>query len=662
MKTITLREFANLSEHQVIGWRKDLIKVKVVGDEGDELVSNTYDLIMTWYGLELHRRYEHLNIPYTTKEIIHCKVYNDATLQRPLQYMLDILMEHVNDPVEADLIKQIIYIWHFKINNILVYLGSPGVISATAEDVMEVFNHPKIADIRERLRKGELNYDDAEEEFKQTVIHEPTLDFSTFIMQARTGAVSINQGFQTFISRGACFDLNNRIMPNPIEPSFAEGITNLADILAESRSAGKALVSNGKALEDSEWFHRKVHLTASPVKDIDHYHDCGTDTLVPTVLKSKALINSLVGKYYKQEGEGQLFLLTRARAKTLKVGETIYLRSMQFCRNEKAPCAVCYGQMRMSVPYNVIMRKSANPGMLSGTAVAEPIGQGMLSTKHFMRHVQAVPFTVMAGDEEYITTDGDNIFLKPELVKANTRIQLPVSMISELTDLRSMENLDEIQDDQLTCFPTLTLTYEMEDPMLPGTKTQTTVHLDTQVSSRQARMSSAFIEYTIKKGWDKTKKYLEIDITEFDHTEALLTLPYVYEDLDKYRSEIESFLALSRRNKAWRDTQVTPEFFGQVMVDFWNLIDRKFKNINMVHIETLLHSTTAVAPSEGLYRLPVGDEPRYFIPFKNAIENRGFGSLMIYQGQPKVIEAPSTFYVKERQPTAMECFFTNSVN
>ncbi|AUR80932.1 RNA polymerase beta subunit [Vibrio phage Aphrodite1] len=661
MKTISLREFANLSEKEVIGWRKDLIKVKVIDDEGKELVSNTYDLIMTWYGLELHRRYEHLKIPYTIKEIIHCKVYNDQTLQRPLQYMLDILISHVGDPVEADFIKQIVYIWHFKINNILVYLGSPGVISATAEDVMEVFNHPMIADIRERLRRGEITYDEAEEEFKQTVLREPTLDFSTFIMQARTGAVSINQGFQTFISRGACFDLNNRIMPNPIEPSFAEGITNLADVLAESRSAGKALVSNGKALEDSEWFHRKLHLTASPVKDIDHYHDCGTTTVVPVSLKSKDLINSLQGKYYHDEN-GNLRLITRDEVKKLKVGETIHLRSMQFCRNEKAPCAVCYGQMRMSVPYNVIMRKSANPGMLSGTAIAEPIGQGMLSTKHFMRHVQAVPFTVMTGDEEYITTNGDDIFLKPEMVKSGTRIQLPVSMISELTDLRSMENLDEVQDDQLTCFPTLTLTYEMEDPMLPGTKTNTTVHLDTQVSSRQARMSKEFIEYTMLHGWEKTKKYIEIDIKDFDTDYPLLCLPYVYEDLDKYRSEIESFLALSRRNKAWRDTQVTPEFFGQVMTDFWLLINRKFKNINMVHIETLLHSTTAVAPSEGLYRLPVGDEPRYFIPFKNAIENRGFGSLIIYQGQNKVIESPSTFSVKERQATAMECFFTNAAN
>lgn len=661
MKTISLRDFAHLTEQQVIGWRKDLIKVKVVDDNGEELISNTYDLIMTWYGLELHRRYEHLNVPYSVKEIINCKVYNDATLQRPMQYMLDILIEHVHDPVEADLIKQIVYVWHFKINNILVYLGSPGVISATAEDVMEVFNHPMIADIRKRLLNYEISYDEAEEEFKHTVLHEPTLDFSTFIMQARTGAVSINQGFQTFISRGACFDINNRIMPNPIEPSFAQGITNLADILAESRAAGKALVSNGKALEDSEWFHRKVHLTASPIKDIDHYTDCGTTTTIPVVLKTKAVIQALHGKYYHDE-DGNLRLVTRDRLKELKIGQVLNIRTMHYCRNAKAPCAICYGQMRMSVPYNVIMRKSANPGMLSGTAVAEPIGQGMLSTKHFMRHVQAAPFNVQIGDEEYITSDGDNIFLKPEIIAAKTRIQLPVSMISELTDLRSMENLDEVQDDQLTCFPTLTLTYEMEDPMLPGTKTETTVHLTTQVSSRQARMSTAFIEYTMNKGWEKTKKHVEIDVSDFDPSEALLTLPYVYEDLDKYRSEIESFLALSRRNKAWRDTPITPEFFANVMVDFYLLIDRKFKNINMIHIETLLHSTTAVAPHEGLYRLPVGDEPRFFIPFKNAIEGRGIGSLMIYQGQPKVMESPSTYFVKERQATAMECFFTNAVN
>lgn len=671
MKTISIREFASLSEADVYNWRKDLIKVKVIDDDGQELISNTYDLILTWYGLEIHRRYP--DIPYSIKEIIHCKIYDDEALRIPVTYILDILMDIVHDPVEADLIKQIIFVWHFKINNVLVHLGSPGVISATAEDVAKVFYSEPISKIRDDLLAGKLTYDEAEEQYKHEIMYnsdDVDINTSTFVMLARTGGVAVNQGFQLMISRGSGFDLNNTILPNPIENSYAEGITNLADNLVETRAAGKSLVSNGKALKDSEWFHRKLHITASPIKTIDHYVDCGTSTGVPMVLTSTALIKAMIGKNFIDD-EGITKVLTRSRAKKLKIGETLSFRSIAYCRNTNGPCAKCYGQLRMSVPYNVMMHKSASPGMLSGTAIGEPIGQGMLSTKHFLRHAMTEAFTVMLGDEEYIHTDGDHIFINEKYVRPGTKLLLPLATLSELSDFKSMENTDDIQEDRLSNFETLGLKFESDDPMLPGTKTTTITHLTVTVSSRSARLSKEFIDYIIEKGWEKTKKNIEIDLSEFNPKEKMLVLPYVYEDLDKFRKEIERFITFPKpkknednkyaRNAQWMQTQVTPERFGSVLSEFWGLVDRKFKNINIVHMETLLYATMVVDPESGLYRLPVGDEPRYFSSFKNTIENRGIGSLMIYQGQIRVFQNPNTYFIKERQDTAFESFFYNAV-
>lgn len=661
MLAVSLREFANRSEREILGWLNQPYKVLVTDDEGTEMETTTYDLMLSWYGMVTHRRYNHM--PYTVKEIIKSHTYDDGDLQKPYNLFLERLETFVIDPVEIDQIHRDVYAWQTKVNNFLVIFGQAGVVSATATDVTLVFDEPVIADIRNRLRAGEITTDEAETEFKHVVLNHSSLDGYIFIMQLRTGAASINQGFQTVITIGNRFDINNAIIPNPIVPPYAEGIVNLADVLAENRSAGKALNSNGKALEDSEWFHRKLHEVANPVMSVGHLEDCGTKTYIPYEITSMAFLKSLRGKWYFDEKEDKEMLVTRATQKRFKVGDTIHCRSIAFCKSGHAgkPCGRCYGQMKASIPYNVINMRSANPGMWSATAIAERIGQALLSTKHFMRHTTSKPFVVHIGDERYITTDGDNIYLTPEMCQQGTELVFPATMAEELSDLSSIENLDEINEDLLTNFQSAMFNYRIEDMMVPGTYSEQTIHVTTMVSSRRARMSKELIEYVIENGWDKDKKVLRINLANYDYKSPLFFLPYVHEDLNQYRSEVEQFLSLTRRNNVWRQRVVTPEIFGEVVNEFWTLINRKFEGFNIIHAETLLYTITARDPDKGLYGMPTGDEPRYFVPFKHAIENRCINILMTYQGQIKVFENPRTYDIKERQGGSQTCFLANAV-
>ena len=68
-------------------------------------------------------------------------------------------------------------------------------------------------------------------------------------------------------------------------------------------------------------------------------------------------------------------------------------------------------QMKTAIPYNVMMQRSANIGMYSGTTLCNPIGQRMLSTKHFLRNTITQRYTVRMLDLSVINSDGDNIFL-----------------------------------------------------------------------------------------------------------------------------------------------------------------------------------------------------------------------------------------------------------
>ncbi len=661
MGNLSLREFSDLTERDVLLWVKPCRKITLVDDHGNTLATDSYDLALSWYGLAIHRAYP--QFPYHIKEVIHTSIYNDHYLQKPINYFTQrTLMHHVDDPLETDYLKQMLYVWKIKLNNFITVLGQSGVLSATADDVREVMDFPAIKAIKEKLNNREITIDEAEVEFKTVILNPDNLPDNTLALLCRTDGVKVNQAFQTVLVRGNVFDLNNQILPNAIDAAYAEGITNLADSYGESKSAGKSLISNGKALEDSEYLHRKLHLTTNVVTSINHTQDCGSTTTVPIKLLTSDNAEALLGKYALIKDE--LVLLDFDNIKQFKKGDTVNIRSIAYCRNPSSGtiCGKCYGKLKASIPFNVIMWRSANPGMFSSTVLAERIGQALLSTKHFLRNTITIPFTIRDSDKTIITTDdlGDTIFLHADLCKKGTTLILDNSFLAELVDLKNLESLEDLNEDRLRTFNDVTISYEIEDPMIGGvTKTQQTV--STSVSSRSARMSKELVEYIVKNNWEVEKKTLLVDLTNYDVRNPLFILPYVHEDLDQYRKKIEAFVSFTTRNGSWIRRPLTPEYIGETLNEFWLLINQKFKGINILHPETILYALMAKDPSNGLYGLPVGDEPRYFIPFTQCIKNRGMGTLCIYQEADEVLEDPKSYDIKQRQAGHCETFLNLSV-
>ena len=661
MLKLNLREFANLPEEIILRWRGSRLKVEVTDDFKATKLTDTYDLMLSWYGLGIHRQFN--GEKYAIDEIVDCKVYNEESLAEPINRFLNRIMVTMYSPLQSDLIKRLIYVWQCKLNNFLVVMTEGYAISADAECVAELMDDPGIVAIRERVTNLEISIDEGEVEFIAYMESSPTLDYNTFALLARTGGVAYNMAYQTTICRGAVFDLNNQIFPNAIHDSYGTGITNLADSLAEIKGAGKSLITNGKALKDSEWFHRKTHLYMATITAIDHEHDCGSPHTVPLKVLGKDFANSLQGKYMMTEEKG-LVLITRDVAKTLVVGDTVNIRSQAFCMNQdaSAPCRVCYGMMKTAVPYNVIMRRDANIGMFSGTTVCNPMGQKMLSTKHFLRNTTTQPFKVMRADADVITTNGDDIFLNKELCRPGTELILPVAVVRELSDLRSLDTLENVSADKLTFFNDVTFKYTMEDPMIGGTTTHQK-SVATSVSSRSAKMSTDFLEYVLLHGWKvQDKKFISVELGGWNYKAPLFALPYMHEDLDVHRRRIESFLTFSNRNITWKKQEVTPKLFGEVLSEFWQLMAQKFKGNNIIHLETMLYATTASDPFNGCYALVNGRGIKYFTSFVNCINNRGAGTMLIFERQQTYLNDPRSFLVKDRQGSPLECFWGLAAN
>jgi hypothetical protein len=580
-----------------------------------------------------------------------------------MNYTLGEIGPYINDPLEWDRIKRVIHMWQTKLNNLIVVMSETSVISAMAESVSELKKDEGIIEIRRKVLAKEVTIDDGEDLFSEYIRESENLNHNTVALLARTGGVSINQAYQTAIIRGAVFDLGNTILPNPVTSNYAEGITNLVDSLGDSRGSGKSLNSNGRGLKDSEWFHRKIHLFTAVLHSIDHLSDCGTLDAVPVKIASTEMASSLLGKFRVLEGGG-LELISPKNLKAIKAGETVNVRSVAFCNNGKdgKPCGVCYGMMKSAIPYNSIMRKDANIGMYSGTTICNPLGQKMLSTKHFIRNATSKKFVPHQRDREIISSNGDEIFLTESLCKEGTRLILKSMIVKDLADLRSLDVLDEVSLDKLPYFGEVTFQYEVEDIMVGGTTTQQHPAI-TSVSSRHARFSMGFLRYILDNGWTvQDKKFISVDLSKWNSQEPMFVLPFVREDLDAHRGRVENFLTFNKRNAAWKKQVITPKIFGEVMAEFWTLINQETKGINMIHVEIILACALTKDPVNNSYKLATGPGDKFFSSFISCIDNRGSGSMMIFERQQNTINLPRTFGVKDRQASPLECFLQLGVS
>lgn len=666
---VNLREFANLTEAEVLRWRNTRRAVDVTDDEGNVLKSDTYALMLTWQGMIIHRKYP--EVPYHISEVIPSPrdekhkhiVYNDKTLKIPMDYTLGIIGPLIDDPLEMDACKRLIHAWQAKLNNMITVMSERSIMSARAECVDELRLDPGIAEIREKVQTGQISIDEGELLFSDYIRTAESLASNTVALMARTGGVSINQAYQLAGVRGGVFDLPNTILPNAIMSNYSEGIVNQTDVLGDGKSSGMSLISNGRGLKDSEWFHRKTHLATAVIQGILHTQDCGSQDLAQIRISSTEMAVAMLGKHRLTE-DGKLELINHKTVRNIKAGDTVTFRTMAFCNSGVVgmPCGKCFGAMKASIPYNAMMRRDANVGMFAATTICNPLGQKMLSTKHFIRNAVTRRFEPAARDRQIITSNGDEIFLKPEMCVEGTRLILRSSIVRDLSDLRSLDVLDDIALDKLAYFSDVTFQYEIEDIMVGG-KTIQQHSAQTSVASRTSRFSLGFLQYILDRGWEiLDKKHIAVDLKDWNWSDPIFVLPFTRESLDAHRSRVENFMTFNKRNSAWKSQPVTPQIFGEVLGEFWTLINQETKGINIVHAETMLASLLCRKPSELDYSLALGSGEKYFENFMTCVKNRGAGGLMIAEGQQGVLSNIKTFLVKNRQPSPLETFFQHAVS
>lgn len=666
MKKVKLRDWANLDLLEMLEQTHRRYRMEVTDDKGQVVITDSRLMAVSWFGLGIHRNFN--NEPYQVDELMLLipkpgrQAFADGhELKTPVDNFLGRLMPKYDDPVFYDRIKQLIFVWHNQLHNYLCIITEPAVVSARSTDILDIRRHPRIADLKNRVMARTTCLADAAKEFEEIMMTEKDFDYSVFALLYRTRGVSSVQSFQLLIARGDVTDLNQTILPNTVLDAYADGITNQADSLADSKGAGISLISNGAALQDSEWFHKKIHNLAQVVRGIMYQTDCGSTTGAVVKIISKEFRNSLVGKW-RILPDGNTELLYKEKLEAIKTGDVVTIRSVAWCHHGASgkPCSKCFGKMESSIPYNPYTKRGAVPGLFYGSTFAEPIGQSILKTKHRIGSASTKGYVVAHQDKDYIATDeaGDYIYFNEAILNDNNDpyLILDKETQQDFSDYKFMEDIEELGTAGLRTYESIGLKVSTPNPMLPGQSASRYPRIVTTVASRDARMTKPFVEYLMSKDIIEDGKIFKISLKDFDPEEPAFELPQVNEDLDAYRKRVEDFYKFLEI-KGRFDYKITPEIHGEFMVALWKVVDEKYKGANIIMHDIFLFSCMAKNPGELDFSLPNCNDERVFISLHESIINRGMGNALIYGYQNEsLLNDPAKFLIKNRQDGVLECF------
>lgn len=469
---------------------------------------------------------------------------------------------------------------------------------------------------------------------------EPAFRRNPLAIAIRTGISRMGQALQCLGPRGFLTDVDSHIFRYPIASSYIQGIRGLYESMIESRSAAKSLISSTKPLQDSEYFSRRQQLICQNVKNL-HLGDCGsTEYLLwhvrdvryeGTTKVSNGDLPTISGKYYLDEETNQLKVV-KASDKHL-IGKTIRMRSVVAGCNHPDPygvCEVCYGETALAVPHN------SNLGHIACVSMTAVLGQLILSTKHFDGSSVVEGIVLKTSEKKYLSSEvnGSSYYLNEKLKGKRVKIYVNCQDASGLPDVKLVNDVAKLNITRISEFPMIMISVE------DNKGNEDITSLNVGVNTRHSSMTHDLLRFIKKKGYAITDdgKY-EFDLTEWDYSLPIFTLPMSHYNTSQHQSSIASMLESTSKEIESRNNTVAPEAF---LVDFYDLVNRRLQ-VNLSVLEVIQYSSMIVDALEGNYDLPKVGDNRGLGVMRQLIQNRSLSAQMGYQSHRETFTDPTSF-------------------
>ena len=524
--------------------------------------------------------------------------------------------------------------------------------SISAIDLVAIMTHPDIFAANEYVKSlahaTKSDTDACNAAAEHVLLNDVSLRYNNIVKGARSGIIRMNQVLQCVSSRGAVSDIDSSIFRSVITTGYAEGFKQLADSMADSRSAARSLLMTKGAMRDAEYTNRQIQLTATAVKHVTH-GNCGSTAYIEVRLVSRRILYDMEGIFFLDESTGCERALTRADTKLIY--ETIKIRNVFGCLEKRSDtiCGHCFGELYYSIPLK------ANVGYIAAVMVQSPTGQLILSNKHYEGSSAVIDAVFSEEDRQYIHLgEGTNdLYFTRAFHGIKFSIRIDRDQARNLNDVYSVDDVSKLPIQRTTSISAIQI-----DHTLRGTDTVVPVVVGLNCGTRMASLSVEMLTYVRAKGWtiDVGGAYT-IDMCDWDVSQPFARLPLKNFSTEEYAKAIETFIMGGQSVKDGGVKGIIPamkyESPAAAVAAFHELISQKL-SVHHVYLQVLIMSmmTTNIAQKD--YNIPKDRRNGILGHYNKVVANRSAGPGYAYERQVNLVYSPFTFLVKNKPSNPLD--------
>ncbi len=503
-------------------------------DDGQELQTDARATLISHYIWEIHRRFPRL--PLLAKHHVSSTVkhrrWNASShidvINLPFWDVFDIYKkEYKQNNVLTGELAKLAYEISNTLYNVLSYDLGEHVVRVDVLDCIEIARHPKVVAARKLLTKDKQSIATFNATIASTIRSEAELQANHLSRVMQAGLVRENQALQVLGVRGYVTDIDQIDFNEPILRGFLEGIVSLVDSMMETRSASISLLNSGTQLETSEYFSRRQQLICIALKNL-HQGDCGSTKHLKVTLHGGGKrdgvyhpsdFSTWVGMNYLDEDSGTYKPLKKSD--THLVGKTLNFRSIVAGCNHAdiyGVCETCFGQLGESVPENT------NLGHLCCMTLMAILGQGILSTKHFLASSDASGIALPDADKEYLYVQpGKNFYyLSSALKNRKLTLGFDASCLPGIADLSQVDDVYDLNEQQVSNIGKVRFYVGDKDDVDTVDVTSVSVINGGMFSN----LTHPFLEYMKNRGIVRNKQEnYEVSMDDWDWSEPIMVAP-----------------------------------------------------------------------------------------------------------------------------------------
>lgn len=623
----------------------------LVFDDGLGIETNEKECIYSSYCWDLIREYPELMI--TSNHHIHGVIKDGRMTADTHNDLLSNILFDIYDAYQAivpDKVKLLDYMSKraYEIVNLmyneLSYRLQARVTTLDILDFLEIDEHPDIVKAEKSLQQTQEGIDAFYKTIKNTLNNDPALDNNQLAKAVRSKLVKTDQTLQCVGPRGFLTDVDSYIYKRPIVTGYFKGVRTLEDSMKESRSAAKALMFSVDPMKKAEYFSRRQQFVCQNVKNL-HRTDCGSkhyllwqvrgEEVIEGIVTRESDLKTIFGKYYLDEESNTLKVIKKSD--THLIGKTIKIRDAVAGCQHPDPygiCEVCFGEASITVP------EDTNLGHMACVSMTQIVTQLVLSTKHYDGSSVVEGIRLQPYDKKYLSAqiNGNDYYLSNDLKNKKVSIKIDARNAKGLADVSAVDDVGKLTISRISEIEELQLIIDNQKGQIDE------IPLTVAVNKRLANLTHHLLRHCKRTGWEIVDNKYIIDMTGWDWSQPILTLPLRHFNMMDFATEIAKVLESTVKDMKARDTVVDP---AAMLTEFHDLVNKRI-TVNLSILSIIIYSSMVVSATEGNYSLPKPWTTSGMGVMKLIMENRSLSATMAYERQTNTVLSPNSYLMTNR--------------